>query len=139
MACRRADVRIDLVESLSRRVAFLTEVVDSLGFAEQVRVVHGRAEDVAVRSEVGGAEWVTARAVAPLDRLVGWCVPLLRPGGMLLAMKGAQAEAEVTTHRAALRRMGASRVSIEQCGVDTLDTPVTVVAVVRDQTGRRRD
>jgi 16S rRNA (guanine527-N7)-methyltransferase len=139
MACRRADLRIDLVESLARRVVFLTEMVDTLGLAEQVRVVHGRAEDAAVRSEVGDVEWVTARAVAPLDRLVGWCIPLLRPGGTLLAMKGAQAEAEVATHRVALRRMGASGVSIERCGVDTLDTPVTVVAVVRDQTGRRRD
>jgi 16S rRNA (guanine527-N7)-methyltransferase len=139
MACRRADLRIDLVESLARRVVFLTEVVDALGLAEQVRIVHGRAEDAAVRSEVGGAEWVTARAVAPLDRLVGWCIPLLRPGGTLLAMKGAQAEAEIATHQAALRRMGASRVSIVHCGVDTLDTPVTVVAVERDQTRRRRD
>lgn len=138
MACRRPDLSVDLVESLARRVAFLTEVVDALGLAGQARVVHGRAEDVAVRSVVGNAEWVTARAVAPLDRLVRWCMPLLRAGGTLLAMKGAQAEAEVSAHRAALRRMGASRVSIMRCGVDTLDTPVTVVAVERDRTGRGR-
>lgn len=139
MACRRDDLRIDLVESLARRVAFLTEVVDGLGLAERVRVVHGRAEDNAVRSVVGDVEWVTARAVAPLDRLAGWCLPLLRASGTLLAMKGAQAEAEVATHRAALRRMGASAVTIVKCGGDTLDTPVTVVAVERDRAKRGRD
>ena len=138
MVCRRDDLRVDLVESLARRVTFLSEVVDALGLAEQVRVVHGRAEDAAVRSTAGDAEWVTARAVAPLDRLMRWCVPLLRPGGTLLAMKGTQAEAEVATHRATLRRMGAAKVSIVRCGVDTLDTPVTVVTVERDRAGRGR-
>lgn len=135
MACRRPDLRIDLVESLARRVAFLTETVSSLGLAERVRVVHGRAEDVAVRSLVGEAEWVTARAVAPLDRLVKWCLPLLGASGTLLAMKGAQAEAEV----AALPRRREVRVRIERCGRDVLDTPVTVVAVQRDPTRRGRD
>jgi len=139
MACRRPDLRIDLVESLARRVAFLTEVVTGLGLAEAVRVIHGRAEDRAVRSVVGDATWVTARAVAPLDRLVTWCVPLLRPGGTLLAMKGAQAEAEVEAFRPTLRRRGDLGVSIVHCGADTLDTPVTVVAVQRERTRRGRD
>lgn len=128
MACRRADLRIDLVESLARRVAFLTETVTALGLDEAARVVHGRAEDAAVRGLVGNAQWVTARAVAPLDRLVRWCMPLLRPGGRLLAMKGVQAEAEV----AALGRTRGFRVSIVLCGGDVLDTPVTVVVAQRD-------
>jgi 16S rRNA (guanine527-N7)-methyltransferase len=135
MACRRPDLRIDLVESLARRVTFLTEAVSSLGLTERVRVVHGRAEDVVVRSVVGDAGWVTARAVAPLDRLVKWCLPLLGIGGTLLAMKGAQAEAEVAT----LPRRRDMRVRIERCGRDVLDTPVTVVAVQRDRTRRGRD
>jgi 16S rRNA (guanine527-N7)-methyltransferase len=116
-------------------VAFLTEAVESLGLGERVRVVHGRAEDAAVRSVVGDAEWVAARAVAPLERLVKWCLPLLRGGGTLLAMKGAQAEAEV----AALPRRLDVGVRIERCGRDVLDTPVTVVAVQRDRTRRGRD
>ena len=139
MACRRPDLRIDLVESLARRVAFLTEVVTGLGLAEAVRVIHGRAEDRAVRSVVGDATWVTARAVAPLDRLVTWCVPLLRPGGTLLAMKGAQAKAEVEAFGPTLRRREDLGVSIVHCGGDTLDTPVTVVAVQRERTRRGRD
>jgi 16S rRNA (guanine527-N7)-methyltransferase len=65
--------------------------------------------------------------VAPLERLVRWCVPLLRPGGTLLAIKGEQADVEVERVRAS---MGVD-VSVVRCGVGTLDTPVTVVAVRR--------
>jgi 16S rRNA (guanine527-N7)-methyltransferase len=127
MACRRGDLKVDLVESLARRVAFLREVVSVLGVDETVRVVHGRAEDRKVRATVGETEWVTARAVAPLERLVKWCVPLLRRGGTLLAIKGERADAEVGR----LRRAPGVDVSIVRCGVGTLDTPVTVVAVRR--------
>jgi 16S rRNA (guanine527-N7)-methyltransferase len=127
MACRRGDLKVDLVESLARRVAFLREVVSVLGVDETVRVVHGRAEDRKVRAMVGETEWVTARAVAPLERLVKWCVPLLRRGGTLLAIKGERADAEVER----LRRAQGVDVSIVRCGVGTLDTPVTVVAVRR--------
>lgn len=130
MACCRADLRIDLVESLARRVTFLDEAVAALGLTGRVRVVHGRAEDPAVGAEVGEAEWVTARAVAPLDRLVRWCMPLLRPDGALLAMKGARAAAEV----AALGRDLST--SVVECGAEVLDTPVTVVVVKRPR--RRR-
>ncbi len=98
-----------------------------LGVDETVRVVHGRAEDRKVRAMVGETEWVTARAVAPLERLVKWCVPLLRRGGTLLAIKGERADAEVER----LRRAQGVDVSIVRCGVGTLDTPVTVVAVRR--------
>lgn len=129
IACRRGDLRIDLVESLTRRVAFLREVVAALGLDETVRVVHGRAEDPKVRAAVGDSAWVTARAVAPLDRLVRWCVPLLRPGGTLLAIKGEQADVEIER----VRRSKGVDVSIVRCGIDTLDTPVTVVAVRRLQ------
>ena len=140
LACRRADLRIDLVESMARRVAFLDEVVSELALTDRVRVVHGRAEEAAVRSLVGDAAWVTARAVAPLDRLVRWCLPLLRSGGTLLAMKGAQAAEEVQVHRTAIQRAGGVQVSIRLCGQETLEAPVTVVAVQRGpvrQRGRR--
>jgi 16S rRNA (guanine527-N7)-methyltransferase len=129
MACRRGDLKVDLVESLARRVTFLDEVVAELGLDETVRVVHGRAEDPNVRAAVGDAEWVTARAVAPLERLVRWCVPLLRRGGTLLAIKGERADVEVER----VRHGKGVDVSVVRCGVDILDTPVTVVAVRRSR------
>lgn len=138
LACRRADLRLDLVESLARRVAFLHDVVTDLGLDGQVRIVHGRAEDAMVRDVVGRAEWATARAVAPLDRLVRWCLPLLQPGGTLLAMKGEQAASEVEAHAAAIRRAGGVGVSITECGRDALEVPVRVVVIRRGRLGQQK-
>jgi 16S rRNA (guanine527-N7)-methyltransferase len=116
MALRRPDLRVDLVEPMLRRTTFLNEAVDVLGISDKVRVVRGRAEDRAVRQAVGNAGWVVARAVAPLDRLVGWCFRLLAPGGTLLALKGASAEQELAEHRAALHAQGAGEVTMERLG-----------------------
>lgn len=113
LAC--PDCTFVLLEPLARRAAFLEEVVADLGLGPRVRVVRGRAEDHDGRYDVA-----VARAVAPLDRLAGWCLPLLRPGGRLLALKGERAAEEV----AAAPRLLAS---IERIG----DPPTTVVVVPR--------
>ena len=84
-----------------------------------------------MRRDLGGVDAVTARAVAPLDRLAGWCLPLLRPGGTLLAVKGETAEDELAAAGPALRRAGAQSARVVRCGVGTVDPPSTVVAVTR--------
>jgi 16S rRNA (guanine527-N7)-methyltransferase len=94
--------QVTLVESLARRVAFLEECVETLGLAN-VEVVRARAEDLAGEM---AADVVTARAVAPLDKLAGLCLGLLRPGGKVLAIKGASAESELTRARPVLARLG---------------------------------
>ena len=106
IALCRPELPIDLVEPLARRCTFLTEAVEQLGLREQVRVVRGRAEEPQVRVAVGGAAWVTARAVAPLDRLVRWALPLLRPGGALLAVKGERAQDEAAAAALTVSRLG---------------------------------
>ncbi|MEO6500951.1 MAG: 16S rRNA (guanine(527)-N(7))-methyltransferase RsmG [Jatrophihabitantaceae bacterium] len=131
IACVRPDLRIDLVESMIRRTDFLTEVVADLDLADQVRVVRGRAEDVAVVKAVGSTRFVTARAVAPLDKLVRWTFPLLSPGGSLLALKGATAEAEVAEHAAFLRRSRAEVRGVIECGAGLIDPPTRVIELVR--------
>ncbi len=129
IAVRRPDVRVDLVETLHRRVDFLTSTVDELGLAEQVRVVRGRAEDGETVSAVGRADWVTARAVAPLDRLVRWCLPLAVPSGRLALIKGASAADELERHRSAVRRAGGHRAQVVRCGEGLLEPAVTVVTI----------
>jgi 16S rRNA (guanine527-N7)-methyltransferase len=131
LALSRPDLRIDLVEPMQRRVTFLAEVVDDLELASRVRLVHGRAEDAAVVAAVGDTSYVVARAVAPLDRLVRWCFPLLSPRGRLLALKGETAESEVKRHRAALRRHGAASIEVERVGSAVLLEPTRVVVVSR--------
>lgn len=129
LALARPDARIVLVEPLARRVDWLREVIADLGVA--VEVERGRAEDDVVRRRWEGADVVTARAVAPLARLAGWCLPLLRTGGQMLAVKGAGAAEEVERDAPAVRRLGGGVPRIERCGVGIVDPPSTVVVVER--------
>lgn len=128
LAVARGDLDVTLVEPMARRVEWLHEVVETLGL-DRVKVVRGRAEEKDLRATVGAADVATARAVAPLAKLAGWCLPLVRPGGRLLAIKGASAAEEVDRDRAAVRKVGGSEIEILQCGTGVLDVPTTVVAI----------
>jgi 16S rRNA (guanine527-N7)-methyltransferase len=125
LAIVRPDVRMTLVEPLERRVRWLDEAVTALGL-DTVTVVRARAEEIPDRFDV-----VTARAVAPLSKLARWCLPLVTPGGALLALKGSQAQAELAEAEAMLRRLGGGESRLEICGVGVVDPPTTVVAVTR--------
>lgn len=132
LAVVRPDLRITLVEPLARRTAFLSEAVTALGLDSTVTVVRGRAEDLAGETPIA-ADVVTARAVASLDRLAGWCLPLAAVGGRLLALKGASAADEVAEHRDAIVRLGGSDPVITLCGVGVIEPPTTVVEIVRER------
>jgi 16S rRNA (guanine527-N7)-methyltransferase len=131
LACRRPDLRVVLVESLARRVAFLRECAADLGVSDQIQIVHGRAEDSAVVAELRDNPFATARALAPLDRLVRWCLPLVRSSGLVLAIKGQNAQDELTENRASIRRAGGDDGSVVQCGVGLLTVPTSVVVITR--------
>jgi 16S rRNA (guanine527-N7)-methyltransferase len=137
LAIARPDVEVVLIEPLLRRSAFLSEAVEQLGLGN-VTVVRGRAEDAAVRREYGALDAVTSRAVAALDKITRWSLPLLRPGGHILAMKGERAEAEVEEWRAAMTSLGVSEVRVVKCGVDYLNPPATVVVARRGDRPARR-
>jgi 16S rRNA (guanine527-N7)-methyltransferase len=127
LALVRPDLRITLLEPLLRRTTFLEEVVTLLGL-ENVTVVRGRAEEMIGRMPT--VDVVTARAVAPLDRLAGWGLPLLRPHGEMAVLKGDTAQEEVLAARAALARLGAVRTSIVHVGEGRVDPLATVVRVL---------
>ncbi len=101
LAIARPDLSVTLVEPLLRRTTWLDEVVDDLGL--DVRMLRARAEECGVQGDV-----VTARAVAPLEKLMSLCVPLVRPGGQVLALKGASADEELARAEPALSRRGLS-------------------------------
>ncbi len=142
LALARPDVRMTLIEPLLRRSEFLREVVDELGI--DVTVVRGRAEEPAVRKQVGETDVVVSRAVASLDKLTRWSMPLLRVNGHMLALKGERAEDEIRDHRRVMASLGAADVKVMRCGANYLDPPATVVVARREktvahrQTGRRR-
>jgi 16S rRNA (guanine527-N7)-methyltransferase len=120
------EVQVTLLEPMARRVEFLDECRAALGL-RNVTVRRGRAEEV--RGQVR-AEVVTARAVAPLDRLAGLAIPLVQPGGMVLALKGQRAAAEADAAGPVLRRLGVSEVAVLRAGVGKIAPPATVVRLI---------
>lgn len=126
LAMVREDLTLTLLEPLLRRTVFLNECVDLLGLPN-VRVHRARAEEV-----VGefAADVVTARAVAPLERLVRWALPLLHPGGELLALKGERAAEEIREADPVLREFDVRAAEVLRVGRGKVDPPATVVRVV---------
>lgn len=99
LAVLRPDLQMTLLEPLLRRFNFLTQTVENLGITN-ISVVRGRAEEHTKRYDV-----VTARALAPLGRLVEWCDPLRGPGGVILALKGRSAADELAAAAPVLARL----------------------------------
>jgi 16S rRNA (guanine527-N7)-methyltransferase len=130
LALARPDLRLTLIEPLLRRSEFLREVVDDLGL--EITIVRGRAEDRSVRQQVGEMDAVVSRAVAPLDKLTKWSMPLLRRDGRMVAMKGERAEEEVRDHRRVMASLGAVDVRVIKCGADFLEPPATAVVARRE-------
>ena len=124
VAIRRPDLELTLIEPMARRTDFLSEAVAALEL-DNVTVLRARADDVS--DEV--FDVVTSRAVAPLDRLGRWSLPLVVSGGVMLAMKGSSAADEVRTHARALQRAGAGAIEVSRVGQDVVELPVTVVCV----------
>ncbi|MCI4063400.1 16S rRNA (guanine(527)-N(7))-methyltransferase RsmG [Micromonospora sp. R77] len=136
LAIARPDLTVTLIEPLARRTSFLIEAVQELGLTKMVRVFRGRAEEAATgtreRPALSG-NVVTARAVAPLDRLAAWCLPLVVPKGRLIALKGASAAEEAAEHTEAVAKLGGSEPQVHLCGVDVIEPPATVIEVVRER------
>ncbi len=129
LALARPDLRLTLVEPMARRVEFLEEVVAELGV--DWRVVRGRAEERSVVTAVGPVDVVTARAVAALPRLVGWCRGLLRPGSRLVALVGARAVEELPAMLPQLTAAGMRDVHARAVGAGLGEAATTVVVMTR--------
>jgi len=132
LAIARPDLRITLVEPLLRRTTYLSEVVQELGL-ENVEVLRGRAEELH-----GGRRFdvVTSRAVAPLERLLRWSMPLVAPQGSLVAMKGSSINDEIETASPVLRKLGCARPEVTSLGEGVVDPQTIVVRVAHADPGQ---
>lgn len=125
LAIARPDLSVTLIEPLLRRTTFLEEVVADLGL-ENVEVLRARADGL--RGE-RGFDVVTSRAVAPLDRLLEWSMPLVVPTGALVAMKGTSVESEIAEASATLARWRCARPTVHQLGHGIASSTTTAVRV----------
>ena len=123
LAIVRPDLEVHLVEPMLRRTQWLDAVVAELGL-DSVTVHRGRAEEFA---GVLAAPFVTARAVARLDKLARWCVPLLEAQGVLVAMKGRSAATELDEDRKGLERLGLTDAVVTEHSSALLEESVLTV------------
>jgi 16S rRNA (guanine527-N7)-methyltransferase len=125
LAIARPDLSITLVEPLLRRTTFLEEAVADLGL-DNVEVVRGRADALHGRRAFAV---VTSRAVAPLDRLLGWSMPLVEPTGALVAMKGSSVHEEIAAAAPVLEGLGCAEPEVRILGEGIVDPPTYALRV----------
>lgn len=133
LAIARPDLTLTLIEPLARRASWLRRAVADLDLA-RVTVLEGRAEFAARAVEV---DVVTARAVASIERLAAWGLPLLAECGVILALKGSSAADELRKHRPGLLRLGVRDATVVQCGVGVVDPPTTLIRLMAGSLPRR--
>lgn len=131
VAIARPDLDIHLVEPMLRRTDWLRATITDLAL-DNVTVHRGRAEEL--HGHLWGA-YVTARAVARLDKLARWCLPLTRPGGQLVAMKGRSAAEELEAATKVLRRLGVVSSRVSSHGAEVLTEPTLTVDCTRGPGG----
>ena len=121
LAMLRPKLSVILLEPMERRCRFLTDCVAELGL-DNASVLRARAQDAVLRADVA-----TARALAPLDRLAELAIGLVRPGGMVLAIKGQTAADELKKARPVLKRLGVRGAKVVRAGQGKVDPATTVV------------
>ena len=99
------EMELTLLDSLDKRIGFLRETVDALGFGDDVVCMHARAEE-APQAWRGSFDFAVSRAVARLNLLCELCLPLVKKGGLFLAMKGADHADELAEAGRAVRLLG---------------------------------
>lgn len=127
IAAQLPHLQVTLLEPMERRIIWLNEVVSELGLTN-VEVLRGRAEELHGKRTFDA---VTARAVAPMDKLSRWTLPLVKPGGALYAMKGERAGIELEDAKYVIKALGGD--AGEVLAGHTIDQiPVTnIVKVVK--------
>jgi|SRR5690625_306426 len=110
LAITRPDLHFTLIEPMERRTDWLGEVVEALDL-DNVRIFRGRAEELHAKESF---DVVTARAVAALDKLLRFTVPLLAPRGRLLALKGQRVGEEVEAAKYVLKRLKVEVVDVHE-------------------------
>lgn len=132
----RPDLRITFVDSTLKRVRFLQSVIDLLGWSE-AKAIHGRAEEVGKKPPFRAFfDVAVARAVAKLEVLANWCLPLLRPGGHFLAMKGPDIDDELRAAKWAIGNAGGEVVDVVKLSLPEGAGDRTIV-ILRRRSERR--
>ena len=127
----RDDIEITLLDSLSKRIVFLNEAAEQLGIS--VSTIHGRAEDLGRNESYRQSfDIAVSRAVAPLNVLSEYCIPLVRKGGKFISMKGPNVQEETDTARKGVKILGGRFNNIVQFRINDNGRSIVIVDKVSD-------
>lgn len=122
-------LRVVLLDSTRKKLRFIEHASDALGLAN-TRALHARAEDAGRSSQHRERyDIVVARAVAKMPVLMEYTLPLARPGGQTVAMRGADAYDDVYAAANAIDQLGGELFTIEEIQLPTLDNPRYLVVI----------
>lgn len=125
------DHTFTLIEPMERRVEWLGECVDLMEL-ENITIVRSRSDEVIAKVRKHALHpfaVVTCRAVAPMTKLSGWTMPLLKPSGQLIALKGRSAQAELDKAKDQINRNGGRNPRVIEAAVGPGLEPTHVVIV----------
>lgn len=122
-------LKVTLIDSLGKRLKFLENVICELGLTD-ITCEHARAEDAGKNKKFREKyDIVTARAVARLSVLSEYCLPLVKPGGMFIALKGSKYAEEISEGEQALKILGGKLISSDEVKLPGLDDGRAIVKI----------
>ena len=123
------DINVTLLDSLNKRINFLNEVIKKLEL-QNIKAIHGRVEEVARNKEYRESfDIAVSRAVAPLNVLLEYMIPLIKVGGKCICMKGSNVEEEINQSANALKRLNAEIEQVESFNLPGTDMKRNIVIV----------
>lgn len=107
LKCAKPDIELTLLDSLNKRITFLKDAAAEMGIIDGIEFIHSRAEDTGLdKLHREKYDTVVSRAVANMRTLSEWCLPLLKPNGYFLALKGPLADTELNDALPAIKTLG---------------------------------
>ena len=132
LAIYRPDLTVLSLDSTAKKVAFVQKAAEKLQLSN-LKTLVGRAEDRAIKKQIGKIDLIVSRAVARLNLLCELSLPLLAVGGSLLALKGAKGEEELKEAQSAIRILGGAVKSCDQRALLLLDGGVEERTILQIQ------
>ena len=132
LAIMRPNLKITALDSTSKKIDFVQKSAEILRLSN-LNAISGRAEDVKLRKTLGKFDVVTSRAVARLNILCELCLPYLKTGGSLIALKGAKFEEEQAEATNAIKILGGETIKIEQKNLITAENLTETRGIIEIQ------
>ena len=125
----REDISVTLLDALNKRINFLNEVIEQNELTN-IETIHARAEEAGKNKALRESfDIATSRAVAPLNVLVEYLLPLVKIGGKCICMKGSNAKEEIENSRKAISILGGKIEKIEELELPNSDIKRTIIVI----------